>query len=41
MCIFTLKDPESALEVGGTHNFARMDATGWQWLAYEMSLRFS
>ncbi|MGB3934416.1 MAG: hypothetical protein WBL29_01755 [Burkholderiales bacterium] len=37
--MFAVRQPEKAVEVGGTHIFARVDAQGWQWLAYEMSVR--
>lgn len=39
MCMFVVPHPDQAVQVGGTHIFARMDAQGWQWLAYEMSVR--
>lgn len=38
MCMFAVRG-QTAVEVGGTHIFARMDAQGRQWLAYEMSVR--
>lgn len=39
MCMFTVKAPQEAVEVAGTHIFGRFGRAGTQLLAYEMSLR--